>query len=455
MIAEAEQRRFDLVLVKTQSRFTRDMELVERFLHNKFPLWGIRFVAVLDHVDTELNGTKKARQINGLINEWYLEDLSENIRAVLGMKRKSGQYIGSFPVYGYQKDPADHNHLLIEKQSADVVREIFRLYLSGYGKQRIAEQLNERGIPNPTRYKQQQGLNYVNGSEKDSLGLWNRTTVGRILKNRMYAGDMVQGKRRRISYKSKALLSVPKSQWIVVLDTHEAIVDRNTFETVQRLLGEHTKSDGSGMIHPLAGKVRCMDCGSTMLKLSNGTGSGRRCYLRCKRYSTNQTLCSHHMIRLDLLEAKVAALIHGYIRLYYEPNRTELSLKDDPAEKRMVSLRKELKNLQQEAERRSRAIHDLYLDKSSGVIDTEQFMNLNRDYLSEKERLENRVDAVNAELEHLKNSSNQSSNLSQIDQLLNFKTLSRELAAELLDHISIGERNPDTGEQKLQIHWLF
>ncbi|MBE6907283.1 MAG: recombinase family protein [Ruminococcaceae bacterium] len=456
MIAEAEQHRFDILLVKTQSRFTRDMELVETYLHNKFLLWGIRFVAVLDHVDTEIKGNKKARQINGLINEWYLEDLSENIRAVFGMKRKQGKYIGSFPVYGYQKDPADHNHLLVEKQSAEVVCEIFRLYLAGYGKQRIADQLNERGIPNPTRYKQQKGLNYVNGSEKDSLGLWNRTTVGRILKNRMYIGDMVQGKRRRISYKSKVSLSVPKEEWAVVPDTHEAIIDRTTFETVQRLLGERTKSSGSGTVHPLAGKVRCMDCGSTMLKLSNGTGSNSRRYLRCKLYSTDQNRCSHHMIRLDLLEAQVACLIREYIRLYYVPDRIENFLTNDRAEKQTSALNKELKNLQMEVERRSRAIHDLYLDKSSGIIDAVQFMALNREYLEEKGRLESRMNALNAELENLESSNyDRQSVLDQINQLLNFDQLPRELVAELLDTIAIGERNHSTGEQNLRIHWLF
>ena len=114
MIQAAKEKKFQIVLCKTQSRFTRDMELVEKYIHGLFPIWGIRFIAVADNADTEVKGNKKARQINGLVNEWYLEDLSENIRMVFDMKRRQGQYIGGSPIYGYQKDPKDHNHLIIE-----------------------------------------------------------------------------------------------------------------------------------------------------------------------------------------------------------------------------------------------------------------------------------------------------------------------------------------------------
>ena len=136
MLRDARDQKFEIILCKTQSRFTRDLELVEKYIHGLFPVWGIRFIAVVDHVDTALRGSKKARQINGLVNEWYLEDLSENIRAVFAQKRRAGQYIGSFPAYGYEKDPADHNHLVIDAQAAETVRLIFSLCLSGRGKQK-------------------------------------------------------------------------------------------------------------------------------------------------------------------------------------------------------------------------------------------------------------------------------------------------------------------------------
>ena len=149
MIEAASQQKFDIILAKTQSRFTRDMELVEKYLHGKFVEWGIRFIAVVDHVDTADETNKKSRQINGLVNEWYLEDLSNNVRSVLTHKRREGKYIGTFALYGYTKDPADNNHLLVDLEAAEVVRRIFTLYLSGNGTTRIARILNEEGIPSP------------------------------------------------------------------------------------------------------------------------------------------------------------------------------------------------------------------------------------------------------------------------------------------------------------------
>ena len=127
MIQAAKQKKFQIILCKTQSRFTRDMELVEKYIHGLFPIWGIRFIAVADNADTEVKGNKKARQINGLVNEWYLEDLSENVRMVFDLKRREGKYIGGFPIYGYRKDPVDKNHIIPDPEAAEVVRQIFQL----------------------------------------------------------------------------------------------------------------------------------------------------------------------------------------------------------------------------------------------------------------------------------------------------------------------------------------
>ena len=160
MIEAASQKKFDIILAKTQSRFTRDMELVEKYLHGKFIEWGIRFIAVVDHVDTADEYNKKSRQINGLVNEWYLEDLSNNVRSVLTHKRREGKYIGTFALYGYKKDPKDKNHLIIDSEAAEIVKYIFALYLAGNGASRIARLLNEENISSPTRYKREHGINY-------------------------------------------------------------------------------------------------------------------------------------------------------------------------------------------------------------------------------------------------------------------------------------------------------
>ena len=145
LLCDAEARKFDIVLCKTQSRFTRELEMVEKYIHGLFPIWGIRFVSIVDNADTANSGNKKSRQINGLVNEWYIEDMSENIKAVLTNKRINGQHIGAFALYGYQKDPDQKGHLIIDEEAAAVVREVFTLFSQGYGKTAIARMLNDRG----------------------------------------------------------------------------------------------------------------------------------------------------------------------------------------------------------------------------------------------------------------------------------------------------------------------
>lgn len=197
LIEDASQHKFDIVLAKSQSRFTRDMELVEKYLHGKFMEWGIRFIAVVDHADTDDVGNKKSRQINGLVNEWYLEDLSSNVRTVLTHKRKAGQYIGSFALYGYQKDPTDHNHLIVDPEAAEVVRKIFAMALDGFGVPKIVRTLNEAGIPNPTSYKHSHGMAFYNSNPSQVPDIWTPVTVHAMLKNRMYTGAMVQGRHKK------------------------------------------------------------------------------------------------------------------------------------------------------------------------------------------------------------------------------------------------------------------
>lgn len=264
MIEAASQHKFDIILAKTQSRFTRDMELVEKYLHGKFIEWGIRFIAVVDHVDTADIANKKSRQINGLVNEWYLEDLSNNVRSVLTHKRKEGRYIATFALYGYQKDPLDPGRLVIDPEAAEVVRQIFALYLAGNGITRIARLLNQQGIPSPTRYKQEHGFHYKKADRCKDDDIWGKATIHQMLQNRTYMGDLVQGRHKKVSYKSKKTVWVPKEQWIVVHNTHEPIIDPETFARVQQLMGSRAHGGGAGPINPLAGKVFCGICGTAM-----------------------------------------------------------------------------------------------------------------------------------------------------------------------------------------------
>ena len=448
MIRDAQARKFQVLLCKSQSRFTRDMELVEKYIHGLFPLWGIRFVAVADNADTQVRGNKKARQINGLVNEWYLEDLSENIRTVFDMKRRQGQYIGGAPIYGYRKDPADRHRLIVDPEAAGVVRQIFRWSLEGKGKQEIARLLNAEGIPNPTRYKLERGWPGVRPGA-DGRGLWNKTTVWRILRNEMYTGVMVQGRRKKVSYKSKVLIDLPKDQWFRVEGTHEPIVDRFLFQAVQQGLALRARGSGAGRPYPLAGLVKCLDCGSAMSRTSNvRQGKVGPSYLRCGRYADGGS-CTRHSIRLDRLVSLVTEQVRRYVGLCCPAEALPLP----PADQfRTEALERERRALSARLAKCRQALKFLYLDRVEGLITPEQFRTLSQSLLDEQEGLEARLTRLGEAPSPPEGSADASI---QAGELLKLEQLPRELAVLLIEKVEVGERNPETGEQPVQITWKF
>lgn len=454
MIQAAREKRFQIVLCKSQSRFTRDMELVEKYIHGLFPVWGIRFVSVADNADTEVRGNKKARQINGLVNEWYLEDLSENIRMVFDMKRRQGQYIGGSPIYGYQKDPKDRNHLIVEPEAAQVVRQIFLWSLEGHGKQEIAGMLNDLGIPNPACYKAERG--WAGGHPaSNNYGLWNKTTIWRILHNEMYTGVMLQGRRKKVSYKSKVVIDLPQEQWFRVEGTHEAVIDSELFQAVQRGLRMRAKSDGTGEAHLLSGLVKCMDCGSTMTKTTNRRGRGPGLsYLRCGLYASAGQIkrCTRHSIRLDRLISLVSEQIRRYVWSEFALEGVELPPHGGTCK---ALMEQERGTLRTQLEKRNRALKSLYLDRASGLISEEQFAELNQGFLAEKDRLEGRLEQADRELARWEPPSGQAALMERARELLRLDSIPRELVAALIERIEIGERDPETGRQEVRITWRF
>ncbi|MGI6361683.1 MAG: recombinase family protein [Bacillota bacterium] len=424
LLQDAEKNKFQIVLCKTQSRFTRDMEIVEHYIHYKFILWGIRFVALLDHADSALKGNKKSRQINGLINEWYLEDLSENIKAVFAHKRKTGQYLASFPLYGYCRDERDKQILLIDEEAALVVKKIYDLYLEGLGKQAITDYLNQAGIVNPTAYKRQKGQAYENGKSS----LWNKTTVGRILKNEMYIGTLVQGKRYKPSYKSKKVIELPPERWVRIPHHHAAIIEPQIFALVQEMLSKRVRSDGLGKIHLLAGKVRCSQCGNLLKKRTNSKGKSS---LFCVQHRNvivdvdDLTALTKQQI-ICLLNELPPPLIKGF---------QELKMDKDS-----MFMQKQIDKLQQEMANRQKALKLLYLDYAAGKIKQADFYDLSGDLETEKNSFARKLQKMQAKAA--------ASSLKQ-----DYPKINRDLVSLLLDNVVLGKQQQD--QQEVFFNWLF
>lgn len=270
MMQDIENRKINCIIVKDLSRFGRNYIETGRYLERIFPFMGVRFIAINDHYDSAEENDDKGRILipfNNLINDTYCRDISMRVRSHLDVKRKEGQFIGSFAGYGYQKDPKDKNHLIIDEYAAGIVQEIFKQKLNGMSSQRIASHLNELGVLPPNEYKRANGFNYTCGFQAGLNQKWTVVSVNRILKNESYTGTLIQGKRRKINYKVKKSHDVGSENWIRVEDAHDAIISKGEFQQVQQLLELDTRTAPSQTtVYPLSGFLRCADCGQNMIR---------------------------------------------------------------------------------------------------------------------------------------------------------------------------------------------
>lgn len=454
LICDAKLKKFNIILCKTQSRFTRDMEMVEKYIHNKFLEWGIRFVTAVDNVDTSIKGSKKARQINGLINEWYLEDLSENVRAVFNDKRKNGKFIGSYAPYGYKKSSYDHNKLIIDKEAADVVRKIFDMRLSGYGMVSISKWLNNNNIQNPTDYRISKGYPVKSISNSTTQHLWKDYTVRQILQRETYIGNMVQGKNKKVSYKSNTIKRIPKKDWIIVADTHEPIIDSNTYFKVQELMNSYIHPTCKGKSHPLAGKVKCMECGSTMQLVK----AKDNYYLRCKAKMRYGTLCNNLSVKYDEVVDQVIKSINTLIDNRIDKNiLNEIIVKKVNVVNSSISYQKQAKKLKNDILKTSDTIISLYTDKVSGVIDEEQFIEMNKHFVLLRSELQTKLDNINFNLQSINTKNTLHDDMLSItDEYTIINSLTKQYVDELIEKIevkSIGKKNSRHRKIKLNIYW--
>jgi hypothetical protein len=441
------------------------MEVVEKYLHGSFPEWGIRFIGVVDHVDTNMEGNKKARQINGLVNEWYLEDLSNNIRSVFRKKMEDGQFLGAFAPYGYINDPNDRHKIMIDEEAAKVIKKIYDLYIEGYSIKRICYILTESQDPTPTAYKHSLGYNYKNPNSRSTsskFGVWGPTTVRSILTNSTYIGVLTQGKVKKLSYKSKKVVKVPESEWIIKENNHEAIIDKGTFRQVQRMLESKrtvsgdTKGNKKLKAHCLAGKVKCPACGSSLIKTGGGSSQESR-YLRCQLANkTRNEMCTPHSVRLNQLKEIVANEIRESINVALNEDNVrflEEKINSSDINNAIEVKTNELYRINRILQDNKDAISSLYMDKvkkiiseAEYVIHKEKFINTINDHQAKLSWLQNEIEKLKTI--HIE----RPDTLSLVEKYVDFEELTSEIVAVFIDYINIGEKDM-YGNQDVHIHW--
>ena len=449
MINDARENKFDVIICKTQSRFARDMEMIEKYINRLFPVWGIRFLSIVDNNDSSNKANRKSRQINSLVDQWYLEDLSDNIRATLSSKRRQGLWVGAFAPYGYIKDPNNKNHLVIDKEAAEIVQYVFDLYLQGYGVTTIARRLNAEHIPNPATYKQQHGQPFQNVNKKCS-DIWHTYSVQRMISNEVYIGNTVQGVQENVSYKSNKKRNKPRKEWDIVEGTHEAIISRDVWDRVQRLRASKPKSGRTGKPNIFATKVRCLRCGSAMRIYY----THHERYFRCNTAYFADNRCTGTFVSEKVLQREVLKQIKILYNTYVDDNYVLSEINpSNGLQQKKEKLQRLAFTINQKIENLDARIKDAYIDKLDGVISVEDFLSLKREFNTEKQSLENDVKKLNSQIDDIDYQlSNSKSQYELLQQFKDIEELDYTTVNTLIDYIEVGGNK---NNRIINIHWNF
>lgn len=435
------------VIVKDLSRFARNAAGSGNYIDDFFVQHRVRFISINNGVDTtsgEMNAVTQCITVGvtNVLNESVAATTSVNVKGSLNIRRKNGDFIGSFATYGYEKNPEDKHKLIVDEEAARVVRIIFEKFISGVSIYEIAHQLNEMGLPNPSLYKKQKGFNYRHPSSKITDGLWPESSVRRILKNEIYLGNMIQGKNQKLSYKIKKCVAVPKDEWYVVEGTHEAIIDRETFEKAQALFNHNIRrSSETDEFNLFAGFVKCADCGRAMAKKSNDNPNRSYRYYRCETAKkTRRKACTNHTIRIDKMEKAVLVFLQKMVEVATEYD--DIIQKINSGAKRKTNKDLLTKALEKQIKKREfleKMILDLYPDFKKGIITAEEYMALKTDTNQKIDKLKEEIEATKEKIKEQENGMENNMFVESFKKLGNIEKLTRPLILELIDEILVHE----------------
>ena len=446
--------KINCIIVKDLSRLGRNYIETGKYIENIFPVLGVRFIAVNDNydsADTKNDADQIIVPFKNLINDAYCRDISMKIRSQLEMKRKNGQFTGSYAAYGYKKDPRDKNHLIIDPYAADIVRDIFRMKIEGYNNERIAEKLNEMGILIPMEYKRSCGLNFNSGFRSGKNPKWGTSSVLRILKNEIYTGTMVQGKTRKVNYRVKDCVPVETENWIRVENTHEAIISKDIFECVQQLMTLDTRtSPEKDNVYAFSGLLRCGDCGQNLNRRCVRKKEKKYYYYHCKTYKNGEG-CTPHTISEIVLMKVIMDSLKKQISLLLKADEVLAKVNNLPQQNFEVkTLEKQISHLEIEIQKYRDLGKNLYQDMLDEVITKEEYQELKNNFSQKleaaqitKEELEKKI------AEKISDESGTDKWVEELKKYQNIETIDRKTAVMLFDKIVVY----DTKE--IEVHFKF
>ena len=437
----------ETLIVKDMSRLGREYLQVGQYTELIFPSNGIRFIAVNDGVDSLYESTNDFTPFRNIMNEFYAKDCSKKGRSVVRLKAETGARIASRPCYGYMKDPADpKRHIIPDPDSAWVVKHIFQLCVEGKGPTQIAKQLTREKIFSPVSfYYEKYGVELTGESPAEPYK-WSAQTVARILEDETYLGHTVNLKTTTLSYKNKKTIQRPESERLRFENTHEPLIDRQTWEIVQSIRQHKRRRANFAEQNMFSGLVYCMDCGGTMVLHRAHTMDAVKNNFMCSTYKKKgKDVCSAHYIReLDLYAIVLDDLrrVTHFARQNQRRFAEYIGMKmGKEAAKEISLLQKKLDAMTRRRGELSALFKRLYEDSVLGRIPDEQYRLLSQDYMAEQKAIDEELPQLTEALQNLKDSS---TNIDRFLENARKYTEIPELTAEILhtfiERIEVGER---------------
>lgn len=453
MMEEIKAGKINCVVVKDLSRFGRNYIEAGKYIQKVFPFLGVRFIAINDYYDSA-EGSSTTDNImipfKNLINDSYCRDSSIKIRSQLEIKRKKGDFIGSFAAFGYKKAGNDKNKLEIDEYAAQVICDIFKWKLEGMSQQGIANRLNEMGVLSPLEYKRSLGEKYKTTFKVKQQAMWSAVAIGRILGNELYTGVLEQGKRTTPNYKVKTRIERPKEEWVRVEKSHDPIISKELFATVNALLLQDTRiAPNENNVYLFSGIIACGDCKESMIRKTVPANGKKYYYYTCSSNRSNKNSCTTHNISETAFEKAVLEALNIHIRSILDIERILSYIETLPYKQdEILKLDAQVIKAQEEMDKLQKyklAAYEHFVDQ---VITKEEYRSHVSRYSAKLQKVEKTILKRQQEIEDIANNKTPTNLWIENFKLYqNIEQLTRKVVVSLISKVYVYENG------KIDIHF--
>lgn len=437
MVADIEAKKVNMVITKDLSRLGRDYIMTGHYMERYFPEHRVRYISLLDGIDTGVDSSANdITPFRAIMNDMYAKDISKKIKSVKRDKQRKGQFIGGKPMYGYKMHPTEKNKIIVDEEVAPVVRRIFAMALDGMSCRKIAATLNEEHVPTPATY-----CGWNMGRKGPYAGLWSSERISEMLQNETYIGNMVQGRQVKISYKSKKCLHQERENWVVVENTHEPLIDAESFRKVRMLVNsrKHTRSRTYDFL--LKGMIFCHECGYPLAVLNRKNAAGEDVlYFVCRTYQrfTKAGVCSCHSIKEKTVTDAVVAKIQEVCEAYLDPSQLQpIAITAVEEVRKAESHDSEIQSLHSKIDGLTANLDKMYMDRLTGLLAESDFERIYQRIKMERNSLEEKLKDLEVQKESPVSTEDRAREL--VQRFITSAYASRELLVSLIERVELTE----------------